>query len=90
MYLTDEQRRDATQMRDFTTGVNPFGALAPARPATPPAAEPRASLDRNVLTYLRTGSAGPTPPAALLAWAKASFARRSPSREVRNPSRVPQ
>jgi hypothetical protein len=26
-YLTDEQRRDATQMRDFTTGVKPFGAL---------------------------------------------------------------
>ena len=25
-YLNDEQRRDATQMRDFTTGVNPFGA----------------------------------------------------------------
>jgi hypothetical protein len=25
--LTDEQRRDATQMRDFTTGVKPFGAL---------------------------------------------------------------
>ena len=29
-YLTDEQRRDATQMRDFTTGVNPFGALTRA------------------------------------------------------------
>ena len=28
MYLTDEQRRDAAQMRDFTTGVNPVGALA--------------------------------------------------------------
>jgi hypothetical protein len=25
--LTDEQRRDATQIRDFTTGVNPFDAL---------------------------------------------------------------
>lgn len=30
-YLTDEQRRDATQMRDFTTGVNPFGALGGRR-----------------------------------------------------------
>ena len=30
-YLTDEQRRDATQMRDFTTGVNPFGALGAVR-----------------------------------------------------------
>jgi hypothetical protein len=26
-YLTDEQRRDATQIRDFTTGGKPFGAL---------------------------------------------------------------
>jgi hypothetical protein len=26
--LTDEQRRDATQIRDFTTGGKPFGALA--------------------------------------------------------------
>jgi hypothetical protein len=26
-YFTDEQGRDATQMRDFTTGVKPFGAL---------------------------------------------------------------
>jgi len=25
--LTEEQRRDATQMRDFTTGGKPFGAL---------------------------------------------------------------
>ena len=30
-YLNDEQRRDATQMRDFTTGVNPFGALGHRR-----------------------------------------------------------
>jgi hypothetical protein len=29
---------------------------------TLPAAAPRASPDRNVLMYLRTGSAGPTPP----------------------------
>jgi hypothetical protein len=26
--LTEEQRRDATQIRDFTTGVKPFGAPA--------------------------------------------------------------
>jgi hypothetical protein len=26
--LTEEQRRDATQIRDFTTGGKPFGALA--------------------------------------------------------------
>jgi hypothetical protein len=32
-YLTDEQRRDATQMRDFPTGVKPFGALAGHRAA---------------------------------------------------------
>jgi hypothetical protein len=40
------------------------GRLAP--PALPPhpAAAPRASPDRNVLMYLRTGSAGPTPPLA--------------------------
>ena len=27
--MTEEQRRDATQMRDFTTGGKPFGALGP-------------------------------------------------------------
>ena len=38
------------------------GRLATDHPATHPAASPRASPDRNVLMYLRTGSAGPTPP----------------------------
>jgi len=64
------------------------GRLAPPHLPPLPAAAPRASPDRNVLMYLRTGSAGPTQPAGPAAWAQASFARRSPSREVRNPSRV--
>jgi hypothetical protein len=29
-YLTEEQRRDATRVRDFTTGGKPFGALDPS------------------------------------------------------------
>jgi hypothetical protein len=32
--LTDEQRRDATQIRDFTTGGKPFGALGFTHAAT--------------------------------------------------------
>jgi|GEM_PF-6057844 len=32
-YSTDEQRRGATQMRDFATGVNPIGAQAHAAQA---------------------------------------------------------
>jgi hypothetical protein len=65
------------------------GRLAPPTPPPLPAAAPRASPDRNVLMYLRTGSAGSTGTASgPAAWAQASFARRSPSREVRNPSRV--
>jgi hypothetical protein len=39
--LTDEQRRDATQIRDFTTGGKPFGALGP-----PPLVERSAALSR--------------------------------------------
>jgi hypothetical protein len=65
------------------------GRLAPPHLPPLPAAAPRASPARNVLMYLRTGSAGPTDTASgPYAWAQASFARRSPSREVRNPSRV--
>src|ERR1700690_19973 len=40
------------------------GRLAPPHLPPLPAAAPRASPDRNVLMYLRTGSAGPTQPAA--------------------------
>ena len=38
------------------------GRLAPPHLPPLPAAAPRASPDRNVLMYLRTGSAGPTQP----------------------------
>ena len=44
--VTDEQRRDATQMRDFTTGVNPFSALGAMKPIV--------SIGNNAKEVLRT------------------------------------
>jgi hypothetical protein len=49
-------------MRPTSRPEGKEGRLATDHPATHPAAAPRASPDRNVLPYLRTGSAGPTQP----------------------------
>jgi hypothetical protein len=51
-------------IRPTSRAAGKEGRLAPTAQPPPPAAAPRASPDRNVLMYLRTGSAGPTQPAA--------------------------
>ncbi len=54
----------ALSIRPTSRTAGKEGRLAPPHLPPPPAAAPRVSPARNVLMYLRTGSAGPTQPAA--------------------------